>query len=277
MNRSFTLSGRAAWIAILILSPLAYVGSFSLAKILPSRNRPINISRESAIEIAMAFARSRNFDPQDWKVSASAEQHKDIAVLNAYDRHPVLDEVTGASLAKVRLNSPSADQWIRVVMTPAGRVVGFASSEPASPVALDDAAAEKIATAFLRDFLGPSSPFELVSPKVRFVDSKRQHRAIEWRSTVPGLPQAHANFQVEVVGDRPTREECEVVVPGSYLNRFRPWNNVKRAIQFLGATYLFVMGIFALVRYARRTMEKEVSHRRTILVAMVFLASSVFA
>ena len=276
MNRQFPL-GRVAWIAVLVLSPLAYLGSFQLARLLPSRNSTITITRESAIQAAVAFAKTRGIDATGWKVSGGAEQHRPIAILQTHVRIPAVEQVTAASILKPRLSSPATGEWIRVNLTPTNRVVGFSTSQPQAPMPVDDAAAQKIATALLREMLGPSSEYQLPAPRVRYMDSKRQQRIFTWRAQVPGLPQAHTNFQVEMTGDRPTSEDAEVVPDDSYLNQFRPASGVKTGVQILGAVYLALMAIFGLVRYAHRAIEKEVSHRRTILVAAVFLTTTALA
>jgi serine phosphatase RsbU (regulator of sigma subunit) len=275
-RRPFTR--RAGWVAVLALSPLAYLGSFYLVKMLPSRNSVITINRERAIQAALQFAETRHIDARGWATTVGASQPKDVAVVLPHVRPPALDQVTAAAIATVRFRSSSSDQWFRALLTPTGRVVGFSGNEPeGNPAALGDAAAEAIAVSFLRDFLGPSAAFELKTPKMHFVNQKKQHRMYEWQAPVPGLAEAKAAFRVELAGDRVIAEGCDVTVESAYLKQFRPARILYQCWMVLAVIYLVAIGIHAIVRYVRRTSEKEVSHRRTVLVALVFVAFSVVA
>lgn len=262
---------------MLALSPLAYLGSFYLVKMLPSRNSAITINRERAIQAALQFAETRHIDARGWPATVGAQKDKDISLVLAHVRPPALEQVTAASVVAVRFRSPSSDQWLRVLLTPSGRVIGFSINELwGHPVVVSDAAAENIASSFLRDFLGPSAPFELPAPKMHFVSQTNQDRMFEWRASVPGFPEGRASFQVELAGDRVIKEGCEVTVDSGYLGRLFPARIPYYVLMSLAGICLALIGIYAIVRYVRRTFEKEVSHRRTILVLLVFVTVSSF-
>ena len=277
-SRIRPFSKRTAWLAVLVLSPLTYLGSYYLAKMLPSRNSVITLNREKAIQLGLQFAETRHIDARGWKPSVGTEKHKDLALVFAHVRPPALEQVTAASVARVRFLSPDAGKWIRVDLTPVGHVIGFwNTSPPGPPAVITDDAAQSIATSFLRDFLGPASRFELKPPNMHFVDKKKQYRMFEWKTRAPDFSQAEADFQVQLFGDQVVSEECDVSIEGSYLKQFRPARILNICLMAVSAIYLLVIGIYAVVRYVRRTSEKEVSHRRTILVALIFTAFSVFA
>jgi hypothetical protein len=164
------------------------------------------------------------------------------------------------------------------LLTPTGRVIGFSINEPeGTPAAVTDAAAEKIAVSFLQDLLGPSAPFILPAPRMHFVDQPKQDRMFEWKAPVPGLPEAKASFRVELAGDRVITEGCDVAVDSAYLKQFRPALVLYYGLLTLAGIYMAAIGIYALVRYARRTFQKEVSHRRTLLVILIFVIVSSFS
>ena len=270
-------SGRTAWIGVLVLSPLAYVGSYYVAKQLPSRNGAITINRDRAIRTALQFAATRNIDARDWAVTLNSQKQDDISEVLAHVRPPALEQVTAASIVTVRFRSPASKDWFRVLLTPTGRLVGFSISEPdGRPATISDADAEKIAWPFLRDLLGPSTLFELPKPKMRFVNQAKQDRMFEWQVPVPGLPEAQASFHVELAGERVITEGCEVSVKSAYVRLLRPGQVFYYCLMTLAGLYMAAMGLYAIVRYVRRTFQKEVSHRRTILVALVFVAFSTF-
>lgn len=276
--RFLPFSRRAVWIAALVLSPLTYLGSFYLAKMLPGRNSVITINREKAIQYALQFAEARHIDARSWLPAVGAEKHKEVAVLFAHVRPPVLEEVTAPSVVKVRFRAPEAGKWFRVDLTPTGRVVGFYSSVHAETQAsINDDAAQSIAISFLRDFLGPRAPFDLKAPKMHLVGKQKQYRMFDWKARAPGFEAAEADFHVQLNGDKVISEECEVEIDSSYLKPYRPARTLFVVVLSVSGIYLLVIGIYAVVRYVRRTSEKEVSHRRTILVALVFTAFCVFA
>ncbi len=270
-------SGRTAWIALLLLSPLAYLGSFYLAKKLPSRTGAITINRDRAIETALQFAASRQIDARNWPVTIGSQKNDDISDMLAHVRAPALEQMAAASTVTVRFRSPTSKEWLRVLLTPTGRVIGFSINDPdVQPSAISDDAAGKIAAPFLRDFLGSAARFELPTPKMHFVNQAKQDRMFEWQAPVPGLPEAHAVFREEMSGDRVIMESSEVTIKSAYLKRFRPGGVIYYCLMTLAVIYMIAIGLYAIVRYVRRTFEKEVSHRRTILVALVFVCFSVF-
>src|SRR5262249_49280485 len=153
--------------------PLAYLGSYALAKRLPGPQIATSIGRERAIEIARAFAKDRGFDVQDWRVTAGNDRDRDAAMALAAVPSRALEAVVAGAGISVEFRSPGRSSWIRAGMSPAGRILSFSSRDPQnSPPAASEAEAEKIGTAFLRDFLGPASPFELGPARKGPVNSK---------------------------------------------------------------------------------------------------------
>ena len=271
-------ASRAAWIAVLALSPLAYLGSFYLAKSLPSQNSPFTLGRDRAIQIALDFARSHHIDAQGWAVTIGTQKDDEMSEVLAHVRPPALEQVASSSPVTVRFRAPSSEEWIRVVLTPAGRVTGFSINEPGGDMPLtSDAEAEQAATSFLRDFLGTSSSFQLGAPKMRMVNKARQDRMFEWGATVPGFSEGQAAFRVEVAGDHVIMEACDVKVNYAYLRLLQPGLTVYYCLLALGGLYMAAMGVYAIVRFVRRAFNKEVSYRRTMLVVLVFVAVSTFS
>src|ERR1017187_9260620 len=104
-------SGRAACIAVLVLSPLAYLGSFYLVKKLPSRNSAITINHDRAIQAALQFADARHVKARGWPVTVGATKQKAISGVLAHVRPPALEQETPAAVSTVRFRSPASGQW----------------------------------------------------------------------------------------------------------------------------------------------------------------------
>ncbi|HLK66954.1 MAG TPA: SpoIIE family protein phosphatase [Bryobacteraceae bacterium] len=269
-------SSRTAWILVLALSPLAYLASFYLAQKLPSRNTTITINRERALDAAVRFAQSRQIDVRNWFPTIGSQKDDEFSMVLAHPHSQALELVAAASTVAVRFRSPDSGDWFRVQLTPAEHVIGFSLKEPSQvPATISDTEAEKIASTFLRDFLGPSTPFTLGAPRMHFVDQAKQDRMFEWPSSVPGFSVGKLLFRVELAGDRVVKESSDVTVHSSYLNQLRPAPIVYYCMTLAGL-YMTAIGIYAIVRYVRRTFDKEISHRRTLLVAVVFVTFSAF-
>src|SRR5450759_4844859 len=166
-------SSRIAWMAILVLSPLAYIGSYYVANMLPGRNRAITLNRERAVQTAVRFAASRQVDARGWPAIVQPRKNDDVATVLSHVRPGALEQVAAASLVTVTLQPARQKLWFRTVMTPDGRVVGFQTNWPEGWNVSGEEAARNAAVSFLGDFLRPA-PFVLPAPKVSILDKEKE-------------------------------------------------------------------------------------------------------
>jgi serine phosphatase RsbU (regulator of sigma subunit) len=263
---------RYAWIAILALSPAAYFGAAALENRLPHQPKA-TIERERAIAIARQFAAGRLPDTAEWSPSVQSEDNDAIATALERTRTPGIDRIAAAKTVQVKLTA-STNRWITVHLTPAGRVVGFDSSKPdkgSRPIPPEDGA-RTIAEQYLRAAIGSDSPFDLRPGTAKNNDKTGWRREFVWQAPLKTSPPAKATFRIEVTGDRVTGDSRSIKFDNNAGNALRssmtPWR-----IAYIAVLVIFYVGfaIYAIVRYVRRSIEKEISHRRTLLVTAAFL------
>ncbi len=268
-------SRRVAWLAILVSSPLAYVGSIRLENRLPNQNIVPPFTREQAIEAARKFADTLRIDTRGWRADVGIDQNdksNDLASVLQHVRVPALDPVATPAPLAVLLRAPQPGGWLRATVSPLGHVVAFQMNDPPGKLPpVEEAAARDAARFFLSERLGPNSPFVLENEKVVARDRQGQRRDVTWNARVPGLPEARAEFYVRVFFDRAVAESCSIRFDPGYAGRFRPHHAWVVGIKIGAAIYVGILGIYALIRYIRRAAEKEVSHRRTLIIALVFV------
>ena len=270
---------RSAWIAILALSPLAYFGATLLEDRLPHERKFDSIGREQAIDLAHAFGQSLGIDARGWFAAASAESHSTVASLFQKVRPPSLQRVFAPATIDVSLTSQDR-RWVQVNLTPDGRVVGFATTKPKDKVPIDEAAARAIAEDFLRRQLGPDNPFLLQNPTTRSFDKQGWERQFTWTANVPELPQSKVQFHVDVAGNRPVSETFNLQLDAA-SKRLAGSNSSNKTLDIILGIAVGLcfggLGVYAIVRYVNRSIEREISHRRTILVAVSFAISGAVA
>jgi hypothetical protein len=264
---------RYAWIAILALSPAAYFGAAALENRLPHRGQTHTIERECAIAISRQFATGLHVDTADWSPSVQPEDNDVIAADLETKKTPGIDRIGAAKTVQVKL-SERTDRWIIVHLTPAGRVVGFGASSPergSRPILSEDRA-RAVAEQYLRTALGPDAPFELRPAPAKNTDKSGWQRQFAWQAPLRSAPPATATFRIYITGDLVTGDNRTVKFNSDAGEAIRsslsPWRVV-----YIAVLVIFYVGfaIYALVRYIRRSIEKEISHRRTLLVTAAFL------
>ncbi|HEY2016815.1 MAG TPA: hypothetical protein VGH38_25095, partial [Bryobacteraceae bacterium] len=284
MHLPLTMSGgtlsrglRSGWIAILALSPLAYFGATRLQNRLPHQEKFLSIGRDRAIEVATNFAHGIGIETRGWDPATSVETHDEIATLMRHMRPPAVNRIAAPATIDVRLSGPSR-RFVKVNVTPDGRVIGFSSNKPTpQSTPIDEQVQRRIAEDFLRQKLGPDNPFRLENLKTRDVDKTGWEREFTWNSEVPGLPKAKAEFHVNVAGNQTVRESSTVKLDRELENEMEPSRVPKIILGIAVAICYVVFGIYALMRYIRRSIEREISHRRTLLVVAVFAICGVVA
>ncbi len=260
------------WLALLATSPLAYLGAIWCDSRLPDRVAS-TFSRNAAFQAVTRFAAARHIDTTGWRASMGLNNsNKDLALVLRHVPSPLLETVATPLPAQVLMQSPDSRRWLRAEVTPRGQVIAFQQNDPEEPrQAIDEAAARAIAEKALRDRLGADTPFVLEYKGVHATDQQGQRRMFTWQTRVPRQPQAKVDFYVQVFFDQVVHEGAEVAFDEGYVKRFKPYGGRITGLQIAGVIYVGILGIYALVRYVRRASEKEVSHRRTLLIALAFV------
>ena len=268
---------RTAWMAALALSPLAYFGATLLEDHLPHDRKFVSIGKEQAIGQATDFARTMGIDVHDWTANVSGQAHKTTTRLFHRYRLPALERILAPATIDVTLTAPD-QRWITVNLAPDGRAIGFVEKMPPRETpALDEARSRAIAQELLRRHLGPDNPFLLENPTTRSRDKQGWERESVWEAKIPGLPQSKVKLHVDMAGSQPVSESFSLDLDPAAKREAgssTTWNVILgiAAVLWIGG-----LAVYAVVRYVQRSLEKEISHRRTLLVAASFVLAGIIA
>ncbi|HEX3748273.1 MAG TPA: SpoIIE family protein phosphatase [Bryobacteraceae bacterium] len=267
------------WLAIglLALSPLAYVGSMWIERALPARTVVSAIDATEAVRIASDVARSRQIDTEGWESLVGTDKN-DKLVQVFRKLHPAsLEGVAAPSTIKVQLQTAGGDRWFRTTLTPQGKAIGFQESKAKNPTPVDAAGARALAESAMNGWMGSKPSWHLEYRERSGSDDDKQDRVFTWRAPVPGLAKATATFHIDMYGNRVTGERTSITVSDSLSDQLNPGSGWLTFLKVLAWAYIVLLGIYSIVRYVRRSIDKEISHQRTVLAALAFvLMSSLF-
>ncbi len=277
MRRPSSRAAEIAWVAFLIVGPLAYVGGSILERgHAVSDLTRISIDRQGAIATAQEFAAGRGLDTTGWTGYVSLDPSDDL--LGYYRLHRDAAGLAARSLAppasaRVILLSHTGDR-ARVLLDASGRVTGYDFSHAAaltgSPLAPEQAALEA-ARDSVAGLPGLTRLFTLGRPSI---DGQpkigKGCRNYVWHPTSSALPGMSFEVISTVCGTTPVRNTVEATVQPSYVKAH--WGRALRPLRVLQVIYGLFMTlviIYSIYRYVRRTMEREISHPRTIAIALL--------
>ncbi len=269
----FFRSRNAVHLAVLAATPLAYLGAIWLGSRLPRQDLTV-VQRDTALAAVTRFAAARHIDTAGWRpyLAGVHSERDELALVLRHAPSPLLESVATPVPLHVLMQSPDSRRWLRATVTPRGRVVDFQQNDPPGETRpVDEAAARTMAEGILRQRLGPDTRFALAYKNVRSTGAGGQRRTFTWQSRVPGLNQARVEFFVQMFSSQVVHEGAEVTFDDDYLASLSPYRQWTQALSALGAIYVAILGVYALIRYIRRATEKEVSHRRTLLIALGFV------
>jgi hypothetical protein len=86
------------------------------------------------------------------------------------------------------------------------------------------------------------------------------------------MPKTTIAYRVDVTADQVTGVRPTLTLNKALVKRLRPLSSLLSVLKGIAGTYMFLFGVFAIVRYIRRAGDKEVSHQRTALATMVWAA-----
>jgi serine phosphatase RsbU (regulator of sigma subunit) len=269
---------RSAWVAILVLSPLAFLAATLLENKLPHEAKFTSIGREKAIEIATGFARTLDPDSQNWTPGTTVQRSSTTASLFRYAHPRSLERIFAPATIDVILSDEKVHRFVKVSLAPDGRVLGFVSTKPSvKDTPLEEPAARIIAEEFLRRRLGPDNPFRLENPTVHAQDKQAWDRDFVWEASAPELPQAKVRFHVDVAGNRVVSQSYALNLDPALQAKVSPGRTREIVLGVATALYFLLLGGYAIFRYVQRSIEREISHRRTLLVVAMFAISGVIA
>lgn len=277
LRRPETLAARIAWAVFLIAGPLAYLGGALLEQRGIARDSVVMApDRAAARATSQQFAAAHGIDSTRWTPYASIEPSEDL--LEYFQRHhdPAAEAAQSFSSpvsARVLLNAGDGDR-AQMVLDRTGRIYEFdfthLKSLTAGPLIPEDQAAA-IARDSLAQVPNLTRLVSLGRPAVSSLDRVGKGcREFAWHPDSASLPDLSFDMSVAVCGSTPVRRTIHTKVDESYAAA--QWGRAARPLKVLKGLYwlyIVIVVIYAIYRYASRSLEREVSHRRTILVALI--------
>ncbi len=273
------------WIAFFCLSPLAYVGGVLLEdRVAENLRLGLTLDRNAAIKRAIEFAESKGIATDEWDSFLMAEGNDTLHTYYTHfagDQADTLRSLKPELTAKVLLKSDSENRNITIEMAPDGRVIEFLRGDPDNdnlPV-IEEATSLELAEAELFS-LHPSLK-ELTLGRAEIKTERHGEtisRIFTWKATTPALAEIDYVFRVEVRGDAVISTTVRANIEDEFEEASLKRTTVSKVVMYLliGLTVTFI-AIYSVVRYIRRSQQREVSFKRVItLAAILGVTNSVF-
>lgn len=274
---------KIAWLAFFLLFPIAYVAGSLLAHNEMLRGyKPLDVDRGSAIATARQFAADHGIDATSWSAYTTLDPSEKLLAYYRLRRDSAAEAAQSFSLPitiRVLLMSGSNESAL-VLVDQKGRVAGYdwtlvRSAKWGPPV--DEAHSEAIASGVVARIPNLAKLVTLGKPEISTLEQHEQGgscRKFVWHTQSATLPGLTFDIDTAVCGTQPVLETVSTNVDDAYSKA----NGLgqKRSLGILIAIYgiyIAILLIYSLYRYARRSFEREVSHKRTLLLGAVVAAA----
>jgi serine phosphatase RsbU (regulator of sigma subunit) len=296
-----TPHNRILWLLFFMLFPLAYVGGVILELHGEKQARIEGAQdRASAIRIAGQFAVSKGFDVTGWHEYAVASTHDNLLAYYESSKQP---EVLAASLVaparelQVLFRSGDLSHDFRVYLSMTGQVTGYAfgksskgergdtddesgfhvkddSSDEDDARSAAETGSDREAEAVARRALSANAALhqlvKLGAAKVRMNAGDAMQREVIWDEQ----PKGASGLTLHITASVRDSQVVGVHVSGGAGERSaRRKAMLSIAFNTIYGFFLAFCAIYAIYRYAKRTLQKEVSHLRALVVASLFAVS----
>lgn len=272
---------RWVWIALLALSPLAYLAGASLLfKHDPNLKVGFIIGRQAAIAAAARFAGSKGVDVTGWDSLCRVRTENNLHFyygLGKGQESELASLLAPEVAVGVRLRSPDRSENIEVELGPDGRLLGFTRniSRQRELGSIDEAAARKLAEEIVKPRLAQHGISASVDLKLdESSEGGVVSRKYTWKwplQTIPELTlQSVLLFRGGVlVSDKMEAEVDSRFARGSLHSR----SILKLVFGIAYALLVVIVLIFGIYRFVQRVRQGEVSYSRIALLTGVFAAA----
>jgi hypothetical protein len=280
------------WALALLGAPWLLLASFYLQRTDErTRRLQVTITREDLVRQASSKAAELGLNAEGWREFISFEHNQTLGRYLA-SRRPMGGERKGPPPGKgpatgrprptpllspaefrITLLSPTADQWVRARVDPRGRLVGWRAG--GRGLALRDelipqTEALALAEQAFESWLGDEQAERIGAPDVERTEevSGGSGYRFTWRARNPRFPDMEYVLTGEVQGRRMLRLETQVEFSETYRQQaIAPREGWESLLTVLRLIFGLVALGYAGWRYAKRSADREVSHRRTLLLA----------
>ena len=275
LRRPDSRAARIGWAVFLIVGPLAYVGGSLLERKGGGDVAVVAVDREGVISTAQQFAAAHGVDTTNWSAYATIEPMEDL--LGYYRMHTEPAATAARTLsppveARVILIAPQGDR-ARIFLNQSGHVFAYDFSRVKAltgGAAIPDSESLAIARDSVERIPNLPQVLTLNQPKIETLDKTGKGcRGFTWNANAGALPGISFDVNSVVCGTLPVKQRISATVAEDYAAAH--WGRARRPLKLLQVVYFLYMTlviIYSVYRYARRSLEREVSHARTILLAL---------
>lgn len=296
---------RLWWLAFFLLFPVAYAGGVLLEI---SQEREARIAgaedRAASIRIAEQFAASKGFAVTNWHQYSIEETRANL--LNYYETTknseiPAISAIAPAREVQVLFRSADQSREFRVYLSLTGHVTGYdygdssyRNRDTSSDLGIvriqtntttenahaenGDAntrnSAEREAEAIARRGWAANATLsklvQLGQPGITTSESDSSRREVTWDVSPRSLKGLTLHLSTSVRAGQVVAQHLEAGVDKEHVLKK---SIVRGSLEGLYSLFLLFGAILAMYRYAKRSLQKEVSHARTLVVALLFSIS----
>ncbi len=271
---------RWVWIAILALSPLAYLaGSSLLFKYDPNLKVGFTIDRRMAIEAAARFAASKGIDVTGWGSLCRVTTSNDLRFyysLNKGRESEIARSLAPGVVVGVRFKSPDRSEILEVELSPDGRPLGYARNiSPRREVgAMTEPAARQLAVETIKSRLsqiGVTSDVELKLEEDAQTGVIIRKYTGKWPLTT--IPELTVSSEVSIRGGVLVGDRVEADIDSVFArNNLNSKSTLKIVFAIAYGLLIAVVLIFSVYRFVQRVRQKEISYSRIAAVTVIFAA-----
>ncbi|MBO0724728.1 MAG: SpoIIE family protein phosphatase [Blastocatellia bacterium] len=269
---------RWVWIVLFALSPLAYlVGSSLHFKYDPNLKIGFEVDRQSAIEEAARFARSKGINVTGWKSMCKVTKSDDLLFYYRLDKGregQIARQLAPEIVVGVRFRSPDESESLEVQLGPDGRVLGYTRNftkqrnvgeiaEPAARLMAVEAIKSRLAEH------GLSSDVDLKLEEDVRTDTVIRKYTWKWPfTTIPELTvKSEISFRGGVLIGDTVKADVDSAFAKSNLNS----ESILKIVFGVAYGLLFAAAlIFGLYRFVQRVKQQEISYSRIAMVTIIF-------
>ena len=268
------------WVVFLALAPLAAATGFYIEQRAASGLQGKHLlNRDRAIQIGREYARKLGgFDVTDWRESCGIDSATGRLLYVVARKNAVANliqvEVEPWGVANVVFHNSALKQTVRIRMTVDGRLLGFQIPPPAKPDNATESESLAAATAILASDPVFSTRLKTGKPEVKVQKSQTnggEIRTYTWHGELEGNRDVDFRLTVRVQGRQVLGRDLKAEVASPLESRLEHESGLWGS-KILGVAYsifLLIVVLYALYRYVRRSIEKEIPHSRSIVVAAI--------
>ncbi|MGH9425348.1 MAG: hypothetical protein ACRD2L_03460, partial [Terriglobia bacterium] len=271
---------RWVWIALLALSPLAYLAVSSLLfKYDPNLKAGFTIDRQSATEAAARYAGSKGIDATGWDSLCRVKTNDNLLLyyrLGKGGESEIARQLAPEVAVDVRLRSPDRSENIEVELSPDGRPLGYTRniSKQRELGSIAEADARKLAEEAVRARLvqhGVSADVDLKLDESS--EAGVITRKYTWQWQLGTIPELTVRSVLSVRGGALISDRVETAVDSKFAQSSLHSKSILKIV--FSVVYLIlviVVLVFSLYRFVQRVKQKEIAYSRIALVTIIFAA-----